>query len=93
MEKVAAQKVQGKIVNYRLGPKNQRSKECLIQVPNATSLSEASRLIGRKVVWACGKAKSVGQIIAPHGKKGLVRARFRKGVPGQALGSYVELIS
>jgi ribosomal protein L35AE/L33A len=27
-----------------------------------------------------------------HGKKGLVRARFRKGLPGQALGTTVELI-
>jgi ribosomal protein L35AE/L33A len=27
-----------------------------------------------------------------HGKNGLVRARFRKGMPGQALGSLVEII-
>jgi len=27
-----------------------------------------------------------------HGKNGLVRARFKKGMPGQALGSLVEII-
>jgi ribosomal protein L35AE/L33A len=30
--------------------------------------------------------------MALHGDKGLVRARFRKGVPGQALGTRVELV-
>jgi len=30
--------------------------------------------------------------VALHGKKGLVRVRFRKGVPGHALGATVELI-
>jgi ribosomal protein L35AE/L33A len=27
-----------------------------------------------------------------HGKKGVVKAKFRKGVPGQALGTTVELV-
>jgi len=30
--------------------------------------------------------------VALHGKNGLVRARFRKDVPGQALGAIVELV-
>jgi len=34
----------------------------------------------------------MGKIVALHGKNGLVRARFRKGVPGQALGSPIEII-
>jgi ribosomal protein L35AE/L33A len=27
-----------------------------------------------------------------HGKKGVVKAKFRKGVPGHALGTTVELV-
>ncbi len=87
-----AQQVQGVIVNYRVGPKTQRSKECIIHFPHVNSASEASRLIGRKVAWQCGKNRIVGKIVDLHGKKGLVRARFRKGVPGQALGKPVELV-
>lgn len=87
-----AQPVQGIIVNYRVGPKTQRPKECIIQFTHITSASEASRLIGRRVAWKSGKNKIVGKIVALHGKKGLVRARFRKGVPGQALGTSVELV-
>ncbi|MDI6805626.1 MAG: 50S ribosomal protein L35ae, partial [Candidatus Bathyarchaeia archaeon] len=41
--------------------------------------------------WKNGKNKFVGKIVALHGKKGLVRVRFRRGLPGQALGTKVEL--
>ena len=84
--------VQGIILIYRVGPKTQRSKECLICFTHVNSASEASRLIGRKVAWKSGKNKIVGKVVGLHGKKGLVRARFRKGLPGQALGTTVELI-
>jgi large subunit ribosomal protein L35Ae len=79
-------------VNYRSGPKTQNPKECIIRFAHVTSGSDASRLIGRKVAWKSGKGRIVGKIIALHGKKGLVRARFRKGVPGQALGTTVQLV-
>ncbi|MEM1563071.1 MAG: 50S ribosomal protein L35ae [Candidatus Bathyarchaeia archaeon] len=85
--------IKGVIVNYRVGPKTQRSKECIIQFAHARNVSEASRLIGRKVAWKTSKNdKIIGKIVALHGKKGLVRARFRRGLPGQALGTVVELI-
>lgn len=88
---VIALEIQGVVLNYRIGPKTQRSKECIIQFPHITSISEASRLIGRKVVWNNGQKKIVGKLVALHGKKGLMIARFRKGLPGQALGTVVKL--
>ena len=84
--------LRGFIVSYRRGPKTQRPKECLLKFLHIKSFSEASSLIGRKVAWPVGERKCIGKIVAPHGKKGLVRARFRKGVPGEALGSQVEII-
>ena len=68
------------------------SKECLIQFAHVTSVSLAGQLIGRKVVWKEGKNTLIGEIVGLHGKKGVVRAKFRKGVPGQALGTTVELV-
>lgn len=87
-----AQQTVGVIINYRLGPKNQTSRECIIQFNHVKSVSEAGRLVGRKVAWKSGKNKIVGKIVALHGRKGLVRARFRRGLPGQALGTTVELV-
>jgi len=79
-------------VSCRGGPKTQKPKEYILRFPEIASVSRAARLIGRKVAWPVGKHKVRGKIVALHGKNGLVRARFRKGVPGQALGSPVEII-
>jgi len=86
--------LRGFIISYRRGPKTQKPKECLLKFPHITSPSEASNLIGRKVAWPAGSKnkKCIGKIVALHGRRGVVRARFRKGVPGEALGSAVELI-
>jgi len=84
----------GVIINHGRGitPKTQKPKEYLIQFSNVKSISEARQLIGRKVAWSLGGRKCIGKVVSLHGKNGLVRARFRKGVPSQALGSLVEII-
>jgi large subunit ribosomal protein L35Ae len=84
--------VQGTILYYRTGIKTQKSKECIIQFTYVNSISKTGQLIGRKVVWNEGEKKIMGKIVGLHGRKGLVRVRFRKGVPGQALGTSIELI-
>jgi len=84
--------LKGVVVGYRRGPKTQRPKECLLMFPGVNSPSEASQLIGKKVAWPVGERKCVGKILSTHGKNGLLRARFRKGLPGEALGTQVEII-
>jgi len=84
--------IQGFIVSYRTGPRTQHPKECILQFPKVKSSSEAARLIGRKVAWPVGERKIRGKIVALHGEGGMVRARFRKGLSGQALGTRVEII-
>jgi ribosomal protein L35AE/L33A len=44
------------------------------------------------VVLKYGKNSFIGRIMGLHGKKGVVTAKFRKGIPGQALGARVELL-
>ena len=46
----------------------------------------------RKVVWKQGDSKLIGKISGAHGKNGVVKVKFQKGVPGQALGTNVELV-
>jgi len=83
--------IEGVVVNYRTGPKTQRPKECIIKFSDVKSASDAARLIGRKIAWPVGKRTVRGVIVAFHGKNGLVRARFRKGLPG-LIGLRVEII-
>ncbi|MBS7648458.1 MAG: 50S ribosomal protein L35ae [Candidatus Bathyarchaeia archaeon] len=85
--------LKGVIINYRIGPREQYSRECILQFPRIKSRAEASQLIGRRVAWTDGKKNTiVGVIVAPHGNKGLVRARFRRGLPGQALGTQIRIV-
>jgi large subunit ribosomal protein L35Ae len=91
--KVLSQQVYGKIMNYHIGIRTQSSRECLIQFANVDSAAQAGRLLGQKVVWKGENKKLIGKIVGFHGKNGVVKVRFKKGVPGQALGTTVELVT
>ena len=91
--KALPETVYGRIINYHKGIRTQSSSECLIQFAHADSAAQAGQLIGQKVVWKGKNKKHIGKIAGLHGKKGVVRVKFKKGVPGQALGTTVELIS
>jgi large subunit ribosomal protein L35Ae len=88
---ILTQKVRGRITNYRTGIREQTSNECLIEFENVNSVALASKLVGQKVTWKNGTKKLIGKIRGPHGKNGMVRVRFVRGVPGQAIGTIVEL--
>jgi large subunit ribosomal protein L35Ae len=90
--KVLSQPVYGRIMNYRIGIRTQMSRECLIQFTDVVSAVQAGQLMGQKVVWKGENKKHIGKIVGFHGKKGTVRVKFKKGVPGQALGTTVELV-
>jgi large subunit ribosomal protein L35Ae len=78
-------------MNYRIGTRTQSSRECLIQFTGVDSVAQAGHLMGQKVFWEGENKKLVGKIVGFHGKNGVVRVKFKKGVPGQALGTTVEL--
>jgi len=90
---ILTQKVHGRITNYRTGIREQTSNECLIEFENVNSAGLAGKLVGQKVSWTNGTTKLIGKIRGPHGKNGMVRVRFVRGVPGEAVGSVVELLS
>lgn len=87
-----SQKNFGRITNYRIGIKSQQSKECLITFDNM-EFTSTGKLVGKKVIWMNGKNKFIGKIVSLHGRKGTVRAKFMHPVPGQAIGTIVELIN
>ena len=86
-----SQKINGRITNYRTGPKSQTSKECLIEFTGINSAGLAGKLVGKKVTWKNDTKTMSGKITGAHGKNGMVRARFVHGVPGQAIGTVVKL--
>ncbi len=85
--------MKGIVLSYRRGRHTQNPKQVIIRVEGVESKEEAMKLVGKKVIWRSKSGKEiVGVITAPHGSKGKVRARFEKGLPGQALGTEVEIV-
>ena len=82
---------EGLILNYRLGRKTQYPKMCLIKVLN-DGLSDSKQMIGWKVGWPADDPRVFGKIVGFHGRKGTLKAKFKKGVPGQALNSRVKIL-
>jgi len=81
---------EGLILNYRLGRKNQYPLECLIKVFGVEAV-EAGQMVGWRVGWPANEPKIYGKIIGLHGRKGTLKVRFKRGVPGQALNSLVKI--
>ena len=84
----------GVIVSFRRGVRTQNTKQMIIKVEGSDSKEKAEKLIGKSVTWeAPGKTKKAlkGKISAPHGSKGVVRAIFETGMPGQSLGKKVKV--
>ena len=80
----------GVIMNYRRGRHTQYTKHILLNFK--MSYQEAAKLIGKTVEWISPGGKVLkGKIVALHGKKGVVRAIFQKGLPGEALGQPVKI--
>ncbi len=78
---------------YRGSHKTQDTKRMIIQPEGSTSKETAAKLVGKKAIWSTPKGNKIeGIITKPHGGKGAVLVRFdEKGLPGQALGTKLEI--
>ncbi len=84
-------KMEGKVVQFRRGRKRIHERHFILNV-GAKSRKEAEKFIGREVIWKSPAGKKIkGEISSSHGNKGLVRAIFEKGLPGQARNDDVEV--
>ena len=83
--------MKAKIVQFRRGLKRIHERHYIIDV-NAKSREEAVKFVGRELMWKSSSGKQIkGKISSAHENKGLVRAIFEKGLPGQARNDEVDL--
>ena len=84
--------MKGVIVNYRRGRHTQNPYQMIVKVEGVDSKEDAEKLVGKEVVWRTPAGREIkGKVTATHGNKGALRVRFEKGMPGQAIGSEVEV--
>ena len=86
--------MEAKVIQFRRGRKNYTPRHFLIEVEGLNSRAEAMKLVGKTVTWTSpgkNQTKIVGKISSAHGNKGVIRAVFEKGLPGQAIGTEVKI--
>jgi large subunit ribosomal protein L35Ae len=84
--------MKGIVVQFRQGRHTVKPKHFLLDL-DQKSREDAQKLIGKSVVWKSEKGKEIkGEIKSAHGNKGLVRAIFERGLPGQAITTEVEVV-
>ena len=81
----------GKVIQFRRGVNVIHERHFLLDF-GSKSREEAEKLVGKSVTWISPAGKIIkGRISGPHGNKGLVRAIFERGLPGQAVTTEVEI--
>lgn len=84
--------VKGKVIQFRRGRKTVHERHFLIEVEGVKNRKDAGKFAGKEVEWKSPAGKVIrGKISAAHGNKGIVRAIFEKGLPGQAVTTEVNI--
>jgi large subunit ribosomal protein L35Ae len=81
----------GIVVQFRRGRKTIHERHFLLDL-GFKDRAEAKKVAGKSVEWKSPGGKVIkGKISDAHGNKGLVRAIFERGLPGQAVTTEVEV--
>ncbi|HLC87290.1 MAG TPA: 50S ribosomal protein L35ae [Candidatus Nanoarchaeia archaeon] len=82
--------MKGKVVQFRMGRHTVKPRHFLIEIDGLKTKTDAEKLIGKEVSWKSPAGKIIkGKISGAHGNKGVMRAIFEKGLPGQSIGTEV----
>ncbi len=82
----------GKVIQFRRGKKTISERHFLIEIENVSKKEDAQKFVGKNVIWKSPAGKEIaGKIAATHGNKGVVRAIFERGLPGQAITTKVDI--
>jgi len=84
--------MKGILVQFRRGRHTVHERHYLIDI-SLSNREDAKKMAGKEVVWKSPAGKEIkGKISDAHGNKGLVRAIFEKGLPGQALTTEIDVL-
>ena len=81
-----------KVIQFRRGRHTITEKHFLIEIEGIKNKKDAEKFVGKGVKWKSPAGKNImGKISSVHGNKGILRAIFEKGLPGQAITTEVEI--
>jgi large subunit ribosomal protein L35Ae len=86
---------------FRRGKTTQSSNQALLTIENCNDTAAARWYLGKRVAYIFKAASTVnntryrvhwGRIINTHGNSGVVRARFLRNLPPQAIGATLRVM-
>jgi len=81
----------GKVIQFRRGVHTYKPRHFILDL-GAKTKEEARKLVGKEVSWKSPAGKIIkGKVSSSHGNKGLNRAIFETGLPGQAVATDIEM--
>ena len=84
--------MEGIIKNFRRGMHTQKTNHMIVYLSSVDNKEKASKLVGKSAVWKSPAGKEItGKVAAAHGNNGALRVIFEKGMPGQSVGTKVEI--
>jgi len=84
--------MKGRVIQFRRGRHTIHERHFLIELKGVSNREEAAKLVDKKVVWTSSTGKKINGIVSSaHGNKGVIRAIFEKGLPGQAVTTEVDI--
>jgi large subunit ribosomal protein L35Ae len=84
--------MEAKVISFRRGRHTYKPRHFILQLESIDKKTEAEKMVGKAVVWKSPRGKKIhGKIAGTHGNKGLLRAIFEKGLPGQAINNRIEI--
>ncbi len=85
--------VKGVVLSYQRGTVQQRPQYALVKLEGITTVSGAASYIGRSVILHFNERTSnYGRIISVHGRNGILRVRFRRGLASDAIAKEIMVL-
>lgn len=83
--------MKGIVVQFRRGRHRIHERHYLLDV-GMTTREDAKKMAGKHVSWTSPAGTVIqGTIADAHGNRGIVRAIFEKGLPGQAMTTQIDI--
>jgi large subunit ribosomal protein L35Ae len=87
--------VRGLVLGYRRGRHSQSPNQSLVKIEGVNCRRDAKWYLGKRVAYVYAAQRKIkgtrirvvwGKVCRPHGKRGVVRARFRNNLPPKSAG-------
>lgn len=80
-----------RIVHFRQSRHGTTGNQMLVEAEGVLSREAADKLVGKKVVFKTKNGEIRGEVASAHGNSGVLRVRFERGMPGQAIGQELQI--